>query len=247
MNKSGNPKRASRSAARQHAETTTQDPIEDAATPQAPLTDEYPGQPILEPEDEAPESIEALEGNMFDPHTQSPEVHDPIHADHDAEEQPEVGASMHDDAAWDTPWEQPNALQAPKARPGMAQRWVRFDINGHFDRGNWAKKYREGWRPRDPGSLPPSERKFFATDKHPQLGDVIFAEGLVLCEMPAKRVEARREYYRRKTEAQTRSIKQRDQEFNEQVAQPHTGFGRVHREESVRTTSGARMPRVASD
>jgi hypothetical protein len=51
------------------------------------------------------------------------------------------------------PYVRPSSLEAPPAREGMTQRWVRQSILGKADPKNLNRSWREGWRPRDPATL----------------------------------------------------------------------------------------------
>lgn len=99
-----------------------------------------------------------------------------------------------DDAQHDVPAYKPvSALDAPPARPGMRQRWVRTMMLGQPDPTNVHKRFREGWVPRPADTIP--EGFDVPTVNHGKHGNVIGIEGLILCEMPLSRVAARNKYY----------------------------------------------------
>lgn len=97
----------------------------------------------------------------------------------------------------DEEWHPANNLQAPKARPGMAQRWVRFAIGNIDDPRNWSRSQREGWAPRSLDTVP--EGFNAPTMKHPGgSGSVIAIGDLILCEMPIERFRSRKKFFKAK-------------------------------------------------
>lgn len=105
----------------------------------------------------------------------------------------------------DAPWAQPESLAAPPPRPGMVQRWVRTSVLGKDDAVNIARKYREGWRPRDPSTVKNVKARY-PTLQHGQFGSVIAVEGMVLCEMSAARVAQKRAFINGETAKRTAAI-----------------------------------------
>jgi hypothetical protein len=102
-------------------------------------------------------------------------------------------------ASKDEEWHPANNLQAPKARPGMAQRWVRFAIGNTDDPRNWSRSQREGWTPRSLETVPAGFNA--PTMAHPGgTGSVIAIGDLILCEMPIARFISRKKYFKAKLE-----------------------------------------------
>ena len=101
-------------------------------------------------------------------------------------------------------WAPPSALQAPPPRPGYVQRWIRVEQAGTPDTKNVSSKYREGWRPRDPATVP--EGYFPPTLGHGDFGGYVGVEGMVLCEMPKKVHKQRQDYYRGRIRGQEQAI-----------------------------------------
>ncbi len=104
------------------------------------------------------------------------------------------------------PWVRPTALNAPTARKGYRQRWIRCGAFGKDDSTNIARKFREGWKPRPMETVPDA-------DNFQQIGSGRFVgfigiEGMVLCEMPEKRARQRDAYYKGLTQARTQAIDQ---------------------------------------
>ena len=104
----------------------------------------------------------------------------------------------------DKPWVPPTSLQAPKERDGFTQRWVRVSERGVDDVANWARKTREGWRPRPADSVPAGFE--VPTISHGKFAGCIGVEGMVLCEMPKKMADRRRKAINDKTALVTNTL-----------------------------------------
>lgn len=101
-------------------------------------------------------------------------------------------------------WVRPSSLEAPPAREGMTQRWVRHSLRGEADPKNLNRQYREGWRFRDPATLP-EDWQIFAVHANKKEG-YVQVDDLVLMEIPTKTLEQRREAIRRNTEMQMNAV-----------------------------------------
>lgn len=106
--------------------------------------------------------------------------------------------------AHDEPWKLPAELDAPDARQGFTQRWIRIRIGNNDDAKNSMKKFREGWLPRALETVPVGYAP--PTFLHSQLGDVIGVDDLILCEMPIKKAKQRNAYYQAKTDRMIEGI-----------------------------------------
>jgi hypothetical protein len=145
----------------------------------------------------------------------SAELHGLDHGHDDAED-----ASSDNDEDRETEvveWQDPSNLEAPPARPGYVQRWVRASFRTGEDPGNLMRARREGWRPRLVSSVDKSYAP--ATITHKILGEVIAVEGLILCEMPIKVARQRYKFYQGLLAAQNEAI-QRDIHRDERPGQP---------------------------
>jgi hypothetical protein len=110
-------------------------------------------------------------------------------------------SAVHEEHA-DIQWTPPQSLDAPPPRPGMTQRWIRAQVGAEQDIKNWSRKMREGWRPRDPATLP-QEYADLPTAKMQHgngVSSVITIEGMVLCEMPMARKRQRDAYFQAKSQ-----------------------------------------------
>lgn len=101
-------------------------------------------------------------------------------------------------------WVRPSSLDAPPARTGMTQRWVRKSLRGEADPKNLNRKYREGWRFRDPSGLP-EDWKVFAV--HAKQGEgYVQVDDLVLMEIPTSVLNQRLRYQEEQTRLQMASV-----------------------------------------
>lgn len=106
----------------------------------------------------------------------------------------------------DDPWVRPTSLQAPPARQGMRQRWIRVGSGGRDDNVNLSRKWREGWRPRPLETMPSSYHA--PTLNHSRFGAVVGVEGMILCEMPEERAKRRDQYFHEQNRKMTAAIDQ---------------------------------------
>lgn len=102
------------------------------------------------------------------------------------------------------PWVRPTSLDAPPARKGFDQRWIRVGAMGQDDPTNTARKFREGWKPRPATSIPASYHS--PTMEHGKWAGCIGVEGMLLCERPEAMGEKRRLHYQDKTDKVTNAI-----------------------------------------
>jgi|GEM_PF-2854887 len=135
----------------------------------------------------------------------------------------------------DKPWTRPSSLEAPKARPGFVQRWIRVGLAGTDDPTNTSRKFREGWKPRPATSVPASYHA--PTLSNGKWAGCIGVEGMLLCEMPEKMRDKRNAHYHAKTANITVAI--------EGELQQHSRPGMPITQE--RTSKVARNVRIAED
>jgi len=90
-------------------------------------------------------------------------------------------------------WLPPSVLEAPPPREGFRQRWVSTQILGTEVPHHTMKRFREGWQPRSPETVPPDFQ--IPTIEHAQYGGCVGVEGMILCEMPESRAKARDQYF----------------------------------------------------
>ncbi len=101
-------------------------------------------------------------------------------------------------------WLRPSNLEAPPPQAGKTQRWIRQSVRGEADPKNLNRTWREGWRPRDPATLP-EEWRIYANFADQNNG-MIVVDDLILMEIDSTILEARREAVREATQAQMASV-----------------------------------------
>lgn len=159
------------------------------------------------------------------------------HAGHDAHLE-----GVHDE--YPKNWAPPAHLDAPKPRPGMAQRWVRESIRGEADPQNFANQLRQGWRPRSFTTVPVGERKRYPSVKLAEHGEVMKSGDLILCEIPQKLAQQMGAFYAAKRKGQITSlVAGHVREINAEN-DPDRGFGEI---EVKHKSSVTRRPIVAAD
>ena len=102
------------------------------------------------------------------------------------------------------PYIRPSSLDAPPAREGKTQRWVRQSIRGAADPKNLNRSWREGWRPRPPESLG-EEWRIYANFADSDEG-MIVVDDLILMEIDSSVLDRRKEAVRLATANQMRSV-----------------------------------------
>ncbi len=102
------------------------------------------------------------------------------------------------------PWIRATSLEAPPARDGYEQRWIRISIRGEDDPRNVNMRMREGWRPRDITTIG-DEWQILAVRADAKGGHFV-VDDLMLCEMPMELFQARQDYYSELTESQMAAV-----------------------------------------
>lgn len=105
-----------------------------------------------------------------------------------------------------TPWVRPTSLEAPPARPGFSQRWIRVGTLGQDDPTNAARKFREGWKPRLAETVPSTYHS--PSISHGKWAGCVGVEGMLLCEMPTKLRDKRNKHYQAKTDLVSDTIQE---------------------------------------
>lgn len=94
-------------------------------------------------------------------------------------------------------WKPPAVLDAPPAREGFRQRWVATSILGDPVPHHTVRRFREGWTPRPKDTVPSNFP--VPTITHGEYEGFIGVEGMLLCELPEERAQARERYFGKKT------------------------------------------------
>jgi len=101
-------------------------------------------------------------------------------------------------------WKRPSNLDAPPARAGMTQRWVRRSVRGVVDTKNLNRAHREGWRAVPPESLS-DEWRVFSQYANKAEG-VVVVDDMQLMEIPTKIIEAKRRAIEEQTKLQMEGV-----------------------------------------
>ncbi len=102
------------------------------------------------------------------------------------------------------PYIRPSSLDAPEAREGKTQRWVRQSTRGVADPKNLNRSWREGWRPRPPESLS-EEWRIYANFANKDEG-MIVVDDLILMEIDSRVLGKRKKSIERQTAQQMSSV-----------------------------------------
>jgi len=141
-----------------------------------------------------------------------------------------------------TEWRRHSDLDAPPARAGYVNRFIRIRLGAVRDTSNLRNKLREGWRPVKASSVTDRSLPTINID---QFGDVIGVEDLILCEMREDLHLQRKEYYGAKKQRQNQAIERQLRNVSRTDAE---GFGPI--QQTRRTQVSATPPRqveVADD
>ncbi len=165
------------------------------------------------------------------------EVHDDGEAEHlthteDTERDTDSLYATDDDSEV-IEWKRHSDLDAPPARDGFVNRFIRIRLGTVRDTARLRNAMREGWRPVKKSSVTDRSLPSVHLEK---VGDVIGVEDLILCEMPKVAYDKRKAYFRAKLarmnaaiERQLRNVSQTDV----------PGFGPI---QQARSTSVTRAP-----
>ena len=124
------------------------------------------------------------------------------------------------------PYVKPANLEAPPARPGYRQRWVRVGLGGQLDEKNLARKQRTGWRARHSSTVPKSF--FIPRVTQGRLAGCIVVEGMLLMEIPEKLARKRDAAVKAETALKTDAVNRNLMRVNEGAG---GGFGPIRKGE----------------
>ncbi len=127
-----------------------------------------------------------------------------IDTGHGSPEEAVMEAKATEREVHDRDWQKTGDLEAPPARPGFCQKWIRTHIGNEADHKNLAKRFREGWTPRRLDSV----HNYIGVPalKEGEFAGIVGVFGMILCEMPLRMKEQRDAFYREKLRRQTEAI-----------------------------------------
>ena len=142
-----------------------------------------------------------------------------------------------------TEWRRYSDLDAPPARKGYVNRFIRIRLGTVRDTARLRNAIREGWRPVKASAL--SDRSL-PTINIDQYGDVIGVEDLILCEMPLKIHKQRMKFFANKQRRQNEAIERQLKGVSKQDV---SGFGPIVpvRHTQVTVAAPQRQVEVADD
>lgn len=141
----------------------------------------------------------------------------------------------------DDDWSAPMMTNAPPARVGYVQRWVRTSVLGTEDVSNVMRKQNEGWVPRPADSMPVG---FFApVVNNARYGNVICNGDAILMERPTSTHERQKAFVDRLTRNQTSGI---ERYLSTAIPGGH-GFSSGEVEKFERKVTTGRRPKIADD
>lgn len=121
------------------------------------------------------------------------------------------------------------------ARNGFSQRWIRSKIGGENDSKNLSTAYNNGWRRRDPATVPPT---IAAPSVYVEgVGDSVGISGMILMERPEKLSAVHKQRVQQRTNTQMEAV-------DKALENSHTansGFGAPTRSGKTETQTGS-MP-----
>ena len=138
-------------------------------------------------------------------------------------------------------WRRHSDLEAPPARPGYVNRFIRVRLGTVRDTARLRNALREGWRPVKASSV--SDRSLPTTSLD-QFGEVIGVEDLILCEMPVRTHKQRQKFYQAKQRRQNEAI---ERQLKGVSRERGDGFGPITATRRTTVTSAPRTVEVADD
>ena len=115
-------------------------------------------------------------------------AHEPAHP-----MRPAVGVTEHAprEDSWPETWRPSANMPEIEPMPGMVHKWVRDPIVADSQEMSWQRSYADGWRPRDPATVPLGPGATYTRGKNIHGVDVIRRGNSVLCHMPERLWEQR--------------------------------------------------------
>jgi len=135
-----------------------------------------------------------------------------------------------------TAWRPPSRLDAPPARPGYANRWVRYRNGNEEDAEHFEECLEEGWRPVKRSRVKQVHELTAST--HGKYGQYYVKRGLILMEIPEALQTQRARYFKQQQADQNRGVDRNLFKIN------HRLMPLLRPERSTRVTTQARRGRL---
>ena len=141
-----------------------------------------------------------------------------------------------------TEWRRHSDLDAPPARDGYVNRFIRIRLGTVRDTARLSNALREGWKPVKASSV---DRRSLPTINIDQWGDVIGVEDLILCEMREEVHAQRKKFFADKQRRQNQAI---ERQLKGVSREDVSGFGPItSTRHSHVTVAPTRRVEVADD
>lgn len=166
---------------------------------------------------------------------------EPIHDENTDRQQDELYETDGDSEVFE--WKRHSDLEAPPARDGYVNRFIRIRLGTVRDTARLRNALREGWRPVKASSV---DSRSLPTTSLDQFGEVIGVEDLILCEIPMHLHKQRQAFFRQKQQRQNAAIERQIKGVSRQDV---SGFGPIKttRHTSVTAAPPRRNVEVADD
>lgn len=127
-----------------------------------------------------------------------------VHVENQSARQVDQVEEIDRDSELPTAWQRPSQLDAPAARPGYIQRWVRYRFGNQEDTDNLEKMLEEGWSPVKRATVKRVHE--LTADLRGKYGQYIVRRGLILMELPERLAAQRRERSKRQLRRMVQAI-----------------------------------------
>lgn len=159
-----------------------------------------------------------------------------VHEDSESARQADSRTEVDRDSEVPNSWRLPTLLDAPPARPGMVNRWVRLKAGSDEDAEHFEAMLEEGWRPVKRSRVKRVHELTAST--HGKYGQYYVKRGLILMEMPERLQIQRNRYFSQQQKDMNRGVDRSLFKVNHRV------MPLLQPERSTRVTTRARRGRL---
>jgi hypothetical protein len=161
---------------------------------------------------------------------------DNVHTANESARQVDARDEVDRDSEVPTSWRPPSKLDAPPARPGYVNRWVRWRSGNDEDAEHFEDMLDEGWRPVKRSRVRRVHE--LTASVHGKNGQYYVKRGLILMELPETLQVQRNRYFRQQQKQMNRGVDQSLFKINSRV------MPLLQPERSTRVTQRARRGRL---